>query len=91
MNDEFLKWMELGYDLKEDLPCPLCGKQTIDFQYVGDPSSRIGYLDIWCKSCLHGIHVSRVLIPEGVSMMALGVDDDKIDSRIPIYTQVLPD
>lgn len=58
----------------------------IDFQYVGDCETRIGYLDIWCNSCMNGIHISKVRAPELVDLMAF--EDAKVKRRIPAFKQV---
>jgi hypothetical protein len=91
MNPIFKKWLDLGWDLKRKLPCPSCGERAIDFQHVGDPATRIGYLDIWCASCLKGIHISRVTIPEDTPLLAIKDDAEKIAARIPTFTWILPD
>jgi hypothetical protein len=93
MNLIFKKWLHLGENLIKGQPiiCPTCNKATIDFQYVGDPTKKVGYLDIWCSSCLNGIHISRVRIPDNVSLLNIGDNSGKISSRIPHYTQILPD
>lgn len=50
----FQKWLNLAKYITEFLPkvpvldCPKCNNKSIDFQYVGDMKTRIGYLDIWC-------------------------------------------
>src|SRR5438309_5022632 len=48
LNALFRKWLNLGWNLVENkkLECPSCGKMAIDFQYVGDPAKRSGYLNI---------------------------------------------
>jgi hypothetical protein len=75
----------------ENLECPECQSLAVDFQYVGDPKTRIGYLDIWCANCLRGVHLSRVSIPPGREMLSFGVDDEVFSARIPDFEQVIPD
>jgi hypothetical protein len=93
MNGAFKRWLDLGWNLSNnrDLQCPSCGKHTIDYQYVGDPETRIGYLDIWCTSCLHGIHVSRVKVPGETPMLSFKTDPSTIAARIPKFTWVVPE
>jgi hypothetical protein len=93
MNELFKRWLDLGYDLsnKSKLQCPSCGKSTIDYQYVGDPETRIGYLDIWCAACLRGIHVSRVKVPKEASMLSFKTDLATVAARIPKFTWVVPE
>jgi hypothetical protein len=64
-------WMQLlieftkkNYSTK-DLVCPDCKEIGIDFAYVGDRETNIGYLTIWCNLCKNGVQMSRVSIPEG--------------------------
>lgn len=92
MSPLFQKWLALGEKLSEQkkLECPSCGKTAIDFQYTGNPSTRIGYLDIWCKACLKGIHVSRVRIPENETMLDINALPIEA-TRIPNFTWILPD
>jgi hypothetical protein len=72
------KWLRLvGKDEnKYELNCPNCGHSNIHFQYVGDTRSRIGFLDIWCDYCIHGIHISRTKIPERVDMISFEEEDE---------------
>lgn len=93
----FKKWLDLIgliQDAKsntETIGCPSCRCDgCIDFQYVGNLESRIGYLDVWCTKCNHGIHMSRVQAPEGFSMLPFGSDSETIASRIPNFTRIEP-
>jgi len=92
LNALFKKWLDLGGKLaqRQRLDCPSCGKTAIDFQYVGNPSTRKGYLDIWCEACLNGLHVD-VQIPEGVPMLDIKSPPEVIATRIPSFRWVLPD
>ena len=93
MRPLFKKWLDLGrhLDQKEGLKCPSCGRVALDFQYVGTPVDRIAYLDLWCGACLKGIHISRVRVPEGLSMLTFDTEPSVLEARIPRFTQVLPD
>lgn len=92
----FNQWLQLMKEITDQLPdphlltCPECGNQEIDFQYVGDPTTRIGYLDIWCQSCLHGIHLSRTRIPANATMISFDDSEEAISERIPNFVQVSP-
>jgi hypothetical protein len=89
----FQKWLHLAgkpnHGVKVE--CPSCGQTAVDFQYVADPASRIGYLDIWCGACFKGIHISRARVPEGMSMLDIKSPPDLIAARIPHFIWVLPD
>jgi len=93
----FTKWLHLVVPIQDnrgqtqDIPCPSCGcMKCIDFQYVGNFEARIGYLDIWCNSCNHGVHMSRVKVPDGFEMLPFGTDDETISRRIPNFIRVEP-
>lgn len=66
---ELLKKISKNNYLAENFICPECGQKSIKYVYVGDPTTHIGYLPIWCKNCNKGIQISRVEIPEGVSII----------------------
>jgi transcription elongation factor Elf1 len=70
--------------------CPECGHATVDFQYVGKESDRIGYIDMWCSTCGKGAHLSRVAIPPSALMLSFDVPDDVLAARIPDFEQVTP-
>jgi len=88
----FSAWLKLSADISGHaqsnslFPCPECQKETIDFQYVGDFETRIGYLDIWCNSCTNGIHISRARAPEYADLITF--EDEKVKRRIPAFKQV---
>jgi hypothetical protein len=92
----FKKWLDLAKIIFDDVPnqkhlvCPKCGKFEVDYQYVGDNTDRIGYLDIWCKSCLIGIHLSRTKAPEKANMLTFDIPLEKISERIPNFVQITP-
>jgi hypothetical protein len=75
----------------EVLKCPECQNDTVDFQYVGDSTTRMGYLAMWCRSCKKGVHLSRVSIPKGVALIALDAPQEVIRGRIPDFEQITPD
>jgi transcription elongation factor Elf1 len=70
--------------------CPECGKKSIEYVYVGNPTTRIGYLPIWCKNCNKGIRISRVEIPKEINMIEFG-DLESIAKTIPNFKQVVPE
>ena len=91
----FHDWLKLLANLSannyctKDFICPECGKKSIDYRYVGDVSTRIGYLPIWCKNCSKGIQISRVEIPQEVKMIEFGdlvVNAHKVNNGIhPVF------
>lgn len=91
----FKDWLNLGILLKdnafstENLHCPECSKKNISYLYVGDNETNIGYLQIWCNSCNKGIHMSRVMIPEGAKRIEFG-DRDSLVKLVPNYEHIHP-
>lgn len=87
MHNDWLKlcieWTRNGYSTK-DFICPECGSKGVECIYVGNPTTRIGYLPIWCTHCKKGTRISRVIIPQGVDMMDFD-DLESICNRIPNY------
>lgn len=47
------------FDKINQVKCPNCGECGIDYIYIGDSNTRIGFLQIWYNQCLKGIYVSR--------------------------------
>lgn len=86
---KLLKELSKSDYLTKDFTCPECGQKSVEYIYVGDPTTRIGYLPIWCKECNNGIQVSRVKIPQGVKMIKFG-DLESIKNTIPNFKQVVP-
>ena len=72
-----------------ELGCPNCGNSGVRFAYVASEKDRIGYLDVWCDSCFHGVHFSRVRVPEGIRF--INIEDQRLISHsIPEFQRVAP-
>lgn len=90
----FQDWLTLYKQIRDvrtkmvDFICPECGSSSIDFQYVGDVSERIGYLDMWCTTCNKGVHLSRVSIPAGAPLISFDDPDEVLVARIPNFEPV---
>lgn len=69
--------------------CPQCNEKCIDYLYIGDEKTRIGYLQVWCNNCLNGIYISRVVVPDGLKMISFE-DDIDLNSIIPYYHKLTP-
>ncbi|MDR6226825.1 hypothetical protein [Desmospora profundinema] len=88
------EWYKLIGEIHDNLPdvpslqCPHCGQKKVDFQYMGDPKTRIGFLVIWCNACLHGIHISRAIAPEQAKMLSFD-DKEEFKKRVPDFTQII--
>lgn len=72
------------------VPCPNCGKDSLRIEFIGDPDERIGYSEFWCANCNFGIHVSRIDIPDNVSMHPFGTPEEELSKIIPEYTAIYP-
>jgi len=82
-------WFKLAGVIADNLPtvsqdCPACGQPKIDFQYVGEKKAMRGFLCIWCTSCLHGIHISGVRIPDHADFLPKD-QVELIKKRIPNF------
>lgn len=81
-------WLKLAGTIADNLPsipslkCPNCGLPSVDYQYVGDDTTKRGFLCIWCTSCLHGKHISRVRIPLQANFISIDAHEE-IKKRIP--------
>jgi len=93
-NKKFSQWLFIINEIYRTLPnvpvlyCPNCHQQQVDFQFVGDSQTRIGYMAIWCPICLHGVHFSRVRIPDEVQANSFDIPIEEISKRIPNFTHV---
>lgn len=90
---EWRRWMGLAdHILREPdvspLVCPNCGATAIASRFVGGGPQRLGYGAIWCNTCLHGVWLSRLTIPEGIPMIP--IEDDPATVGIPNFQQVSP-
>jgi hypothetical protein len=93
---KFQEWISITTNIYKNLPnvpvliCPNCHKLGIDFQFIGNLQTRIGYMAIWCAFCLHGIHLSRVHIPDKAQAIPFDMSVEEISKRIPNFTHVEP-
>ncbi len=47
------------FDTANQMKCPSYGEcGGIDYLYIGDRDTRIGYFQLWCNKCLKGVHIS---------------------------------
>lgn len=91
----FKDWLNLGILLKKNafsthnFLCTECGKKSIDYLYVGDNKTNIGYFQMWCNSCNKGIHISRVMIPEEAKRIEF-CDTESLLKLVPNYERIHP-
>ena len=82
------KWMKILPKRIDDLSalqfieCPSCGENGVDYLYIGDEKTRIGYMQVWCNKCLKGIYISRAMVPINAKFVSYCED---ISGMIPKY------
>lgn len=64
------------------IKCPNCSKHGIDYMYIGDEKTRIGFFQVWCNKCLKGIHISRALAPTNGKFITF---DDNSQGIVPNF------
>ena len=84
-----LKKLQDTHYSTENYICPECGERSIDYTYVGDPDTHIGYLPIWCNKCNKGIQISRVEIPMNVKMIEFD-DTENLVKKVPNFKHISP-
>ena len=93
----FFKWLLLlpkvdeNFEKIDSLTCPYCGKKEIDYLYIGSKKDMMGYLQIWCNSCNHGVYVSRAKIPESAKMIEFNDNSIDLNTIIPEYIEIIPE
>lgn len=82
------KWMKILPQIIENLSdlqfveCPNCGENDVEYLYVGDEITRVGYMQIWCNKCLRGIYISRAVAPDRAKFVSF---DEDVSGMIPKY------
>lgn len=82
------KWTKIisqvvaDFDNVNQIKCPNCGEYGIDYMYIGDVNTRVGFLQIWCKRCLKGIYVSRAVAPSNAKFVAF---DTNLNGIVPKF------
>ena len=65
MGNEYTRWFKILLDIvdkkldKALAKCPNCNQSAMDYQYIGDKETNIGYMLFWCNKCLNGILSKR--------------------------------
>ncbi|WP_371365960.1 hypothetical protein SRRS_05210 [Sporomusa rhizae] len=91
-----MAWLKLAKEIVDSVnrnshvksTCPKCKNHSIDYQYVGNLVTRIGYLNIWCKECHTGIHISRIKIPDNANVISFDTSEEELAKRIPNFMHV---
>ncbi|MDT0347640.1 hypothetical protein [Streptomyces litchfieldiae] len=71
--------------------CPRCAARELSLVFTERSVGGDGYANLWCGHCLHGIHVSRSLIPEGATVIPRGSTAEQENLVIPDCRLVWPD
>ncbi|MBD5449062.1 MAG: hypothetical protein HDR28_02655 [Lachnospiraceae bacterium] len=66
----------------QHIKCPNCGECEVDYLYVGEKKTRIGYMQVWCNKCMKGIYVSRVMAPTNARFVTF---DEDVSGIVPKY------
>jgi hypothetical protein len=88
------RWLNVAAAIAKTAPnvpplaCPSCGENDVRYQYVGDPATRVGYLNVWCTACLKGIRISRAKAPAGVEMLPFDVSPEVLRRLVPDFHEV---
>jgi hypothetical protein len=51
--------------------CPACGGEGVQVSYFGDAATRLGWAAVWCPTCLGAVQVSRLMVPDGATLLPL--------------------
>lgn len=73
-----------NFDEVNQIKCPSCGANGIDYLYIGDGRTRIGFLMVWCNRCLKGINVSRAAAPPNAKFVTFEEDLEGIVPEIEL-------
>ena len=69
------RWRQAFYEYCDFLPardvvhCPECDATTLKVVGRGNPISRDGMCDFWCDTCLIGIQLFRMTVPDPIHMV----------------------
>ena len=80
------QWGETMYEACEDLsrlpeiPCPNCVAKTLRVLFIGLPEIRAASGYLWCDTCLLGLTVCRMGVPE---------DGEIISHTVPVEDRAL--
>lgn len=54
------KWMKIVPQIIDNIDnvhelnqikCPNCSRHGINYMYIGDEKTRIGFFEVWCNKC----------------------------------------
>jgi hypothetical protein len=88
-------WMDAFADITDNyaslstIHCPNCGAETLRVRFIGarDVRAASGYL--WCDTCLTGIVLSRMGVPDGADIIPFDMPGEE-RPPMPDYALVWP-
>lgn len=67
----YKKWLFLlPWDKGNNLPCPSCDSNAIEYRVIGNQERNLGWALIWCNACGCGIHISRMRLPANAKILS---------------------
>lgn len=87
------RWRQAFIDYYRSLPardvvrCPECGETTLKVVGHGNPISRSGMCDFWCDTCLIGIQLFGITVPDPIQIVTAAFDPRV--AAIPRYRPVM--
>jgi len=78
-----IEWVRAYARIVDGTPasCPNCRGSTVRLLLVARKDTRMGYGFIWCETCLEGMHISRLGVPEGFEFIPFERAD--VEVRLP--------
>lgn len=87
----FHRWLDVLESAKTGpgpFRCPSCDHVAVWALFVGDHASRTGAALLWCESCVHGIDVSRLHIPETAELTPFSVEPSQWPRPVPDFQRI---
>jgi hypothetical protein len=87
------RWRQAFLEYGDFLPaddvvhCPECGATTLRVVGQGNPISRAGMCDFWCETCLIGIQLFGLTVPDPIEIVTAAFDPRV--AAIPRYRVVM--
>lgn len=83
MADTWRDWMLLLTNLLQgnraeeayDVVCPSCEGKGVEVRFVAG-ADRLGWGAVWCPRCMNGLHLSRMVYPDGVTTLDIEEEVD---------------
>ena len=67
--DSWLLALPRSDDEYGESSCPACISVGLRFQYFSIESRKVGWKCAWCPSCLSGVQLCRVIVPEAALVL----------------------